>query len=306
MVSPGLAQLQCKSCDRDGQRHKNLPAALRILASAAVVSRALMFLVFQKTVYNPGMSSEKATALVLRVVEFSETSVVVTLYTREFGKVRALAKGARRLKGPFDAALDLVCECRIVFLRKASEALDLLTEAKLERRFRGRGRDLSSLYAGHYVAELLGALTDDYDPCPELFDSAQQTLRALSGDEPVWAVMLRWELAMLRLLGHFPSLRCCVECGDELTAVGRVPFSQLEGGVLCAKCRPGKRHVASVSPEAIELLSAYAAPAADRTTQLHIPDRKTYGEVRGLLNHYLAHLLGHVPKTQRYLVGIGP
>src|SRR6266571_3422855 len=125
------------------------------------------------------MSSEKASAFVLEVVEFSETSSVVTLFTREFGKIHGLAKGARRPKGPFEGALDLLALCRIVFLRKSSDALDLLTEAKLERRFRPTGGDLSSLYAAYYVAELLGELTDDYDPHPELFDVADATLLAL-------------------------------------------------------------------------------------------------------------------------------
>src|SRR5687767_15876813 len=110
------------------------------------------------------MSAEKATALVLRVIDFSETSAVVTLFTREFGKISGLAKGARRPKGPFEHALDLLAECRVVFLRKSSGALDLVTEAKLERRFRPRGRDLASLYAGYYVAELLIELAHDYDP----------------------------------------------------------------------------------------------------------------------------------------------
>src|SRR6202158_5112977 len=128
------------------------------------------------------MSSGKATALVLRVVEFSETSSIVTLFTREFGKIHGLAKGARRPKGLFESALDLLALCRIVFLRKSSGALDLLTEAKLQRRFRPRGRDLSSLYAGYYVAELLTELTDDYDPHPELFDAAAETLRALTSE----------------------------------------------------------------------------------------------------------------------------
>src|SRR5215469_9956027 len=66
------------------------------------------------------MQPEKALALVLRVVEFSETSSIVTLFSREFGKLRGLAKGARRLKGPFESALDLLALCRIVFLRKSS------------------------------------------------------------------------------------------------------------------------------------------------------------------------------------------
>ncbi len=92
------------------------------------------------------MAAEKTLALVLRAVEFSETSSVVTLFTRDFGKIRGLAKGARRPKGPFESALDLLSLCRLVFLRKSSEALDLLTEAKLERRFSaGEPRPVKSL-----------------------------------------------------------------------------------------------------------------------------------------------------------------
>ena len=75
------------------------------------------------------MSLEKATAIVMRTIDWSETSSIVTLFTREFGKISGLAKGARRPKGPFESALDLLALCRIVFLRKSSDALDLLTEA---------------------------------------------------------------------------------------------------------------------------------------------------------------------------------
>ena len=106
------------------------------------------------------MSSEKTLAIVVRVVEFSETSCVVTLFTRDFGKIGALAKGARRPKSPFESALDLLAVCRIVFLHKSSESLDLLTEAKLERRFRAATRDLVAslrrILRGRVVARLDG------------------------------------------------------------------------------------------------------------------------------------------------------
>ena len=131
------------------------------------------------------MATEKTQAIVLRLVEFSESSFVATLFTEDFGKVGALAKGARRPKSPFEGALDLLALVRIVFLRKSSDALDILTEAKLSRRFRLRGRELAGLYAGYYVAELLAELTDDYDPHPELFDLADQTLAALQDDKQV-------------------------------------------------------------------------------------------------------------------------
>ncbi|MBN1852274.1 MAG: DNA repair protein RecO [Pirellulales bacterium] len=245
------------------------------------------------------MPSEKATALVLRVIDFSETSCVVTLFSKEFGKLRALAKGGRRPKGPFEAALDLLALCRIVFLRKSSDALDLLTEAKLVRRFRPAGSDLASLYAAYYVAELMHELTDDYDPHPPFFDLADTTLSALADGGPVERLTLRFELATLRLLGHMPLLDRCVECGTTLAKTRRVPFGPIEGGVLCSKCRHGKRHVISVSEAVIAMLGAFATN--DQTWQEITLNRAVYGEARAVLNHYLTHLVGHKLRMHAYL-----
>ncbi len=247
------------------------------------------------------MSSEKATAIVIRSVEFSETSLVVTLFTREFGKIGALAKGARRLKSPFESALDLLALCRIVFLHKSSDALDLLTEAKLLRRFRPAGRNLAGLYAAYYVAELLGAMTDDDDPHPELFDLADQTLAALGAGEPVAKWIMRFELGALRLLGHAPSLNSCVECGATVTpTAGRVAFGQLDGGVLCPKCKGGKKFVVQVSAGALRTMAQMADPNSRAWSTMEISPN-ILGELRGLLNHYITHLLGRKPKMHEYL-----
>lgn len=247
------------------------------------------------------MPAEKAIALVLRVVEFSETSSVVTLFTREMGKIHALAKGARRPKGPFESALDLLALCRIVFLRKSPGALDLLTEAKLQKRFRPRDRDLSSLYAGYYVAELLTELTDDYDASPELFDAAVETLQALAEERMAIAlVVARFELMALRLLGHLPSLEQCVECGRPVEAVGRVSFGMLVGGVLCNECKAGQRNVVAISAGVLRAMILLADTTSDAWRRLEF-DGRTRGELRAVLNHYLTHLLGHKPRMHEYL-----
>jgi DNA repair protein RecO (recombination protein O) len=246
------------------------------------------------------MSCEKASALVLKVVEFSETSSVVTLFTREFGKIQALAKGARRPKGPFESALDLLAHCRIVFLRKSSGALDLLTEAKLERRFRPPSRDLSCLYAGYYVAELLSELTDDYDPNPALFDLAEQILLGLAQGESVSNSVLRWELAGLSVLGHLPSLERCVECGGTAPVSDRMSFGLLAGGVLCPNCRMGKRQVVSVQGSTLGAMACLADLKTDSWKRLEL-NARARGELRGLMNNYLAHVLGHRPRMQEYL-----
>src|SRR3954471_23803918 len=98
------------------------------------------------------MAAEKAQAIVLRTTDWSETSRIATLWTRQFGKVRALAKGGRRLKSAFENALDLLTVCDIVLLRKTSGSLDLLTEARVVRRYPRLRADLAALYGAYYVA----------------------------------------------------------------------------------------------------------------------------------------------------------
>ncbi|QEG28754.1 DNA repair protein RecO [Gemmata obscuriglobus] len=124
------------------------------------------------------MQSEKALAIVTRGTDWSETSRITTLFTREFGKIRALAKGGRRLKSNFDVAFDLLTVCEVVFIRKAS-GLELLTEARMNEQFPALRKNLPALYAGYYVAELLAEGLQDYDPHPVLFDAALAILRAL-------------------------------------------------------------------------------------------------------------------------------
>ncbi len=246
------------------------------------------------------MPAEKATAIVVRTVDFSETSLVLTLFTRELGKLGALAKGGRRLKGPFDSALDLLALCRIVFLHKSSESLDLLTEAKLLRRFRPPGHNLGPLYAGYYMAELLRELTDEDDPHPELFDLADGTLASLSEGEPPARLVARFELGALRLLGHAPSLVECVECGKPVPRGGRVAFGLSDGGVLCPKHRAGKRHVAAVTPGTLETMKQFADLGNHAWRHLTL-DARTLGEIRGVLNQYFAHLMGKRPRMHAYL-----
>jgi DNA repair protein RecO (recombination protein O) len=178
--------------------------------------------------------------------------------------------------------------------------LDLLTEAKLERRFRPSGVDLASLYAAYYVAELLTELTEEYDPHRELFDLADRMLSDLADGGPVAPLVLRFELIALRILGHLPSLDRCVECGAGLESRGRVAFGPLEGGVLCRRCQPGKRQVVSVSRQVMETLRRFADEQSvawrdDRTKS------SQQGELRAVLNHYLSHLVGHRLRMHAYL-----
>ena len=248
------------------------------------------------------MSTEKSLAIVLRRVDFSETSLVLTLYTRDFGKIGILAKGARRAKNSFDFALDLLAVCRVVFLHKSSTSLDLLTEAKLEHRFRSAARDVTRLYAAMNLAELLTEFTEYGDPCPDLFDAAYETLQAIDrdGDAVAWTVWFQW--ALLQHTGQRPALDACAVCGTALKNSARPVFGMQAGGLLCESCRVGQRHQVRLRQESLQwLLSASQTTipggnAAEFISQYPVPR-----EIHVFLQSYLVNLIGHPLKTQKFL-----
>jgi DNA repair protein RecO (recombination protein O) len=249
------------------------------------------------------MAAEKALALVVRGTDWSETSRITTLFTREFGKVQALAKGGRRLKSNFEVAFDLLTVCQVVFLRKDHGGLDLLTEARMEERFPVLRSDLHALYAGYYVAELLAHGTQDYDPHPPLFDAAIQTLRSL-GDplQPVSDSVTAFELVWLKELGYSPRLDACAACGSRVAAgVPQVFFSPSAGGVVCSACgpvAPDRRPLSAAGLDALRGLAAEGesplSPGIDPTVR---------GELRGLLGQVVSFVLGRRPRLLGYVEG---
>jgi DNA repair protein RecO (recombination protein O) len=249
------------------------------------------------------MPAEKATGLVLRTTDWSETSRIATLWTRELGKVRVLAKGGRRLKSNFESALDLLNVCSIVLLRKSSGSLDLLTEARVVQRFAQLRTDLPALYAAYYIAELLADWTEDYDPHPVLFDEALDALGTLgtaAGPSKQAATALRlarFELVLLRELGYSPVLEKCAACGSPLAATA-IAFSPAVGGVLCAKCQALHRDRRPLSREGWDTLRALN----DSSDAWQQPwGQAARQEVRQLLGQYVTYLLGRRPRLLPYL-----
>lgn len=210
------------------------------------------------------MPAEQTEAIILRTFAWSETSLIANMYTRDFGKLAVIAKGARRPKSPFEAALDLLSICRVVFIGKSGDTLDILTEAKLQQRFRAGSRDLLRLYAGYYVAELLDRLTDKGDKQPEIFDLALATLQALAQvDWDVRAIVLRFELQMLRCVGQLPTWSWCAQCGADFGSAekqeDRFVFGLLAGGVLCEKCQLGARQSIRLPAAAWQTLERFSS-----------------------------------------------
>ena len=254
---------------------------------------------------NTTLAAEQTDALVLKVFPWSETSCIANVYTRDFGKLSVLAKGARRPKSPFEAALDLLSICRVVFIPKSGDALDLLTEAKLVRRFRAGAADLLRLYSGYYVAELLDRLTDKGDEQPELFELAESTLLALANPElELRAIVLRLELQMLRMVGHLPSWRMCAQCGDDVPIDGNATFGLLASGVLCERCRSGARHMIQLPAQVRQTLEQFSE-SDWRMIPLTIYPNTNRAALRSVVKQYLTILLDRKLNLHSYLEELG-
>jgi DNA repair protein RecO (recombination protein O) len=244
------------------------------------------------------MSAEKARALVLRTTDWSESSRIATLWTREFGKVRVLAKGGRRIKSAFESALDLLTVCSIVFLRKSSGSLDLLTEAQVSTRYPLLRSDLTALYAAYYVAELLSDWTEEYDPHPLLFDEAMETLAFLGTDPTlIGPRTMRFETVLLRELGYAPSLELCAGCQAPIDG-RQLAFCPAAGGVLCAGCQAGPRGWRPLSTAGWQGLRRLAE---DGDGWRCLGDSAVRAEARQVLGQYVTYRMGRRPRLLPYL-----
>ena len=180
----------------------------------------------------------KTQAIVLRVRRMGETSKLVTLYTEEHGKVKVVAKGARKPKSKFGAGLELMTEIQVVFYRRDDRDLQTLSDCDVTRSHPGLLRVLQRLSYGSAVCELVDRLTIEgegkngrlYRCLAGVLDGLEE-VRAPQAE----SLFLYFQLRVAEALGYRPELGHCVSCLSPMD--GRpLWFSPALGGGLCPRC----------------------------------------------------------------------
>jgi len=240
-------------------------------------------------------------AIVLRAIEYSETSLIVALFTRERGRTGAIAKGARRRESKFQGEIEVATLADVVVSEgKDPLKLKTLSEIAITDSFRGARRSLERVYAATYVVELLREALPEGEAAPEVFDLALSTLRRFAGPEaPDGAAVIAFEARLLELLGLFPSLDACVDCGAE-QGPGPAIFSARRGGVICAACRASRDRTArEATPGALQALELLGR-SPERGLRLKLPQGQR-AELRALLDTYIAHTFEREMRLARYV-----
>jgi len=192
-------------------------------------------------------------ALVLRGYKLGETSKVVVLLTREKGKVRAVARGARGGRPRYQSALEPLSEVRVsLYGRQGAELLRLGQAELLHSAFRVGERGLDAALFLSSCAELLDAFSPEGEAEDRVYRLALAVVRAVEeGADP--ALVLRYlEAWLLRLHGLYPPLDRCSSCSRALPE-GRLEYHRTAHGFVCPACGPASGPV--LAAEACSLLS---------------------------------------------------
>ena len=172
-------------------------------------------------------------ALVIRSREFGESDRVLTLFSREMGKLQAVAKGVRKPKSRQRAGAQLFTYAD--YLIHKGKSMDTVSQCSPKESFPYLWYDLDRSFAATGIAELLDISTISAQPNQELFGLTLTCLFLLEQYDPA-LVLSAYALRSMTLLGYRPLLRECAECGDSISGE-HLFFSSEAGGTLCGQCR---------------------------------------------------------------------
>lgn len=182
------------------------------------------------------MSLLKTPAIVLKSRKWGEADRIVTFYTFRFGKLRGIARGARRLKSRFGGALEPFVHCELNLFEKRGDSLYRVTGSDVRDSFPSLREDLSRMAAAARMANLVAAVTGEGDAHPGIFTTLLHGLHVLeSGHDPGLTALL-FQIRLLGETGFRPRTDRCASCGDDRSRPAEWQFSPPAGGLVCPAC----------------------------------------------------------------------
>lgn len=168
---------------------------------------------------------DTTSAILLRRTLLTDTSLIITWLTEAHGKLKTVAKGARRPKSPFAGKLDLFFNAEILLARSRKSELHILKEVALRNPFEGLRENYRRTQLAAYCVELIELVTEPEHPVPELYALLLRALTYLSTGEANKRALLHFESELVRLLGIHgqPEVTPAVAIGRAYNAL---PFSR--------------------------------------------------------------------------------
>jgi DNA repair protein RecO (recombination protein O) len=241
------------------------------------------------------MVLEKCEGIVIRTTDYAETNKIVTLFTREWGKVGVMARGAKKTNSRLTAVTQPFTYG--YFLVQRGRGLGGLQQGELISSMRSIREDIFLTAYASYVIDLTDKSTEEKKPNPFLFELLLQTLQYMNEGYDLDILVNIYEMKMLNVLGLYPVLDQCASCGRT---EGNFAFSIREGGLLCQYCIEKDPYHYKVSPATVRLLRLFYLLDLSRLGNISVKE-ETKAELKTVITAYYEEYSGLHLKTKKFL-----
>ncbi len=246
-------------------------------------------------------TSHKARAIVLHTLDYGEADRIATFYTREFGKLKGIAKGARRSRRRFANALEPFSFTHVLFSRRnGGEGLAMVDQCEIIDHYPAIRSDLEKSMAAAYLVELTGAFTVEGKKNESIFQLLVDFRGAMANDPLRPGLLSFFEIRLLGLAGYEPVLDRCTACNTPLDERRAYRFINSCGGLKCSHCETFPAAAPPLSMGTLRSLLHSKALPVPRLSLL-VLSRQTDEESRMLLVPFIQHLLGRELKSWQVL-----
>ncbi|WP_413308704.1 DNA repair protein RecO [Bacillus sp. 1P10SD] len=238
---------------------------------------------------------QKCEGIVIRTTDYGETNKIITLFTREWGKVGVMARGAKKPNSRLSSVTQLFTHG--YFLVQRGSGLGSLQQGEIATSLRSIGEDIFLTAYASYIVELTDKCTEEKKPNPFHFELLLQTLNYMNeGYEPD-ILMNIYEMKMLNVMGLYPVLNQCSVCGST---DGHFSFSIREGGFICHRCLEKDPYHFKLSPATVKLLRLFYYFDLSRLGNISVK-AETKAELKNVINAYYEEYSGLHLKTKKFL-----
>ncbi|UQD52789.1 DNA repair protein RecO [Bacillus methanolicus] len=238
---------------------------------------------------------QKCEGIVLRTTDYGEANKVVTLYTREWGKIGVMARGAKKANSRLSAVTQIFTYG--YFLIQKGSGLGSLQQGEILSSMRLIREDIFLTAYASYILELTDKSTEEKKSNPYHFELLLQILKFMNEGYDLDILTNIYEMKMLNSLGLYPELNHCTFCGNT---DGHFSFSIREGGFICHRCIEKDPYALKISSATAKLLRLFYYFDLSRLGNISVkPDTKA--ELKKVISAYYDEYSGLQLKTKKFL-----
>lgn len=243
-------------------------------------------------------------SIIMDIKEIGESDLLVTFFTREKGKLKGIAKGAKRSKRRFFNCLDLFFLSRIEMELKRGD-LYFLHSCKLIEPFKRIREDYKSFVVASYMIELTDVLFPIRVADENMFDILKNSLLLLENRCDLKTLLIDFQAKAISLAGYRINLERCQICGRPYEGKGKGAFLVYKGGIVCLRCIKNVNSSVIMEPQEINILRLLQLPSFKIDNHTPFPD-KIVEKIGFILYFYIDYILGRRLKTKRFIQSLFP